>query len=174
MQSAPPRPVSGEAEMLDHTVLALVFLAAIGSGVVAGIFYAFSTFVMAALGRLPAQQGAAAMNAINLAVINPLFMAAFFGTALVCLVLAAGSLWWWSLPGAAWVLAASLIYLAGNIGVTAAFNIPLNNQLAAGTPAEAAAFWPRYLAAWSGWNHVRTVTGIVSAVLFTAALAQQR
>jgi uncharacterized membrane protein len=78
--------------MLDRTIFALTFAAAIGSGVVGGIFYAFSSFVMAALGRLPSAQGAAAMNAINVTVINPTFMIAFMGTTLVCLVLAGGSL----------------------------------------------------------------------------------
>lgn len=33
--------------------------AAIGAGLTAGIFYAFSTFVMAALGRIPPEQGIA-------------------------------------------------------------------------------------------------------------------
>ena len=60
----------------------------LGSGLVAGIFYAFSTFVMRALGQLPKNQGMAAMNAINVSVINSLFFLAFFGTGGVCLPVA--------------------------------------------------------------------------------------
>ena len=77
--------------MLERAIFILTFAAAIGSGVVGGIFYAFSSFVMAALGSLPSAQGAGAMKAINVTVINPVFMLAFMGTAVLCLVLA-GSL----------------------------------------------------------------------------------
>jgi uncharacterized membrane protein len=156
--------------MLDRTLLALTFAAAIGAGVVGGIFSAFSSFVMAALGRLPSAQGAAAMNAINVTVINPTFMMAFMGTTLVCLVLAGGSLFWWGRTGATLSLAASLIYIVGCFGVTMVFNVPLNDQLAAVAPAQEAALWSRYLDVWTAWNHVRTLASIASAILFSAAL----
>ena len=42
---------------------------------------------MAALGRLPSDHGIAAMNSINVTVINPGFFLAFFGTGLLCLLL---------------------------------------------------------------------------------------
>lgn len=73
---------------MDKTPLAigLVFVTAIGSGIVAGIFFAFSSFVMAGLGRIPPVQGIAAMNSINVTVINPSFMSAFLGTGILCLV----------------------------------------------------------------------------------------
>ena len=80
--------------MLEGLLEVLTFAAAIGSGVVGGIFFAFSTFVMAALRRLPAEQGIAAMNAINVTVLNPLFFLAFFGTGAVCLALVPGA-WFW-------------------------------------------------------------------------------
>ena len=156
--------------MSDRVMLALAFAAALGSGIVGGIFYGFSSFVMAALGRLPSEQGAAAMKAINVTVINPVFMAAFLGTALLCLVLAAGSLFWWGQAAGKLVLAASLIYLVGCLGVTMVFNVPLNDQLAAVGPAQEAALWSRYLDVWTAWNHVRTAASVLSAALLTAAL----
>jgi uncharacterized membrane protein len=156
--------------MLERAVFTLTFAAAIGSGVVGGIFYAFSTFVMAALGRLSSEQGAAAMKAINVTVINPVFMLAFMGTAILCLVLAGASLLWWSRPGGMLILAASLLYLLGCFGVTMLFNVPLNNQLAAVAPAQEAALWSRYLDLWTAWNHLRTLAPILSAILFTVAL----
>ena len=156
--------------MLDRAIFASTFLAAIGSGVVGGIFYAFSSFVMAALGRLPSAQGAAAMKAINVTVINPVFMLAFMGTAIVCLVLAGASLMGWGRSFGILILAASVIYLVDCFGVTMLFNVPLNNQLAAVAPTEEAALWSRYLEVWTAWNHVRTLAPILSAMLFTAAL----
>lgn len=157
--------------MLDRTFFfALAFAAAMGSGIVAGIFYAFSSFVMPALGRLAPQQGATAMNTINVTVITPSFMIVFMGTALVSLVLAGGSFFWWQHASAKLVLAGSLAYLVGCFGITMVCNVPLNNQLAALELAQAAAFWPRYLDVWTTWNHVRTVAPVVSAALFIAAL----
>jgi len=158
--------------MLERILFALTFTAAIGSGLVAGIFFAFSTFVMAALGRILPEQGIAAMQSINITVLNPAFLIAFLGTGFVCLVLAAGSYVWWGGASGKLVLAASLIYLVGCIGVTMVCNVPLNNALAAAQPntPEAATLWSRYLSTWTAWNHLRTVAPLLSAILFMAAL----
>lgn len=149
-----------------------VSLAALGSGLVAGVFFAFSTFVMAALARLPAPAGAAAMNAINVAVINPAFMGALFGTALVSLVVAVLAMLNWSASGAALALAGAVLYIAGVILITMFFNVPLNNQLAAAAPGSAAEaeIWQRYLRVWVNWNHMRTVAPLASMALFILAL----
>lgn len=142
--------------------------AAIGSGLVAGIFYGFSTFIMAGLGRIAAPEGIRAMQAINVAVINPLFLLAFFGTALVAAVVGARATT--DLAGSGpLVLAGSLLYLLGTILVTMARNVPLNNRLAAADAdsPEGAALWARYLRDWTFWNHVRTLAALVAAVLLT-------
>jgi uncharacterized membrane protein len=110
------------------------------------------------------------MNAVNVTVINPTFMIAFVGTALVCLVLAGGSFFWWGRTGGTLSLAASLIYIIGCFGVTMVCNVPLNDQLAAVAPAQEAALWSRYLDVWTAWNHVRTLASIISAILFSVAL----
>ncbi|MGH6854647.1 MAG: DUF1772 domain-containing protein [Aestuariivirga sp.] len=158
--------------MADRLLFILTFAAAIGSGLVAGVFFAFSSFVMAALGRLPPAEGIAAMNSINITVINPGFMLALFGTGLVCLALAVSSYFWWDQSSGKLILIASLIYIVGCAGVTMVCNVPLNDALAAVqtcTP-EAANVWSRYLRDWTNWNHVRTGASFVSAILFTAAL----
>jgi uncharacterized membrane protein len=46
---------------MDGFLFALTLFAALGCGVVAGVFFAFSAFVMRALASLPALQGIAAM-----------------------------------------------------------------------------------------------------------------
>jgi uncharacterized membrane protein len=97
-------------------------------------------------------------------------MAAFMGTALVCLVLAVGALFQLDHARGPLILAASLLYLIGCFGVTMAFNVPLNDRLAAVGPAQAADLWSIYLRDWTLWNHVRTVAPVLSAVLFTLAL----
>ena len=94
----------------------LIFAAVLGSGLVAGIFFAFSTFVMRALGRLPQSQGISAMQAINVTVINPWFFLAFFGTGAVCLAIAFLALG--SAAAAQRLLAGCALYLVGCLGVT--------------------------------------------------------
>ena len=150
----------------------LMLVAALGCGLVAGVFFAFSTFVMLALARLQPPQGIAAMQSINITAINPLFMTAIFGTAAACIYLAISSLLKWNQPGAVYLLVGSLLYLVGTVGVTIAFNVPLNDVLAIVDPnsTEGANLWARYLTDWTMWNHVRTVAAIAAAALFTIAL----
>jgi uncharacterized membrane protein len=151
---------------------ALTLFAALGSGVMAGFFFAFSAVIMAALGRLPPAQGIAAMQLINVVVINPLFGGIFFGTGLASVALIAYALFNWQAPGAAYLLAGSLLYLVGTILVTIAFNVPRNNALAAVDPASpaGASLWADYLTTWTAWNHLRTVAALAAAAAFTLAL----
>ncbi|MCF3641218.1 DUF1772 domain-containing protein [Rhizobium sp. TRM95111] len=148
----------------------LTFAAAIGAGLNAGLFFIFSVCIMAAFARLPAADGIAAMNAINVVIQNPLFFLAFFGTALAALVLVAVGFLQGG-PAAMPLIAAGLVFLVGVIGVTVAVNVPLNDALAAAAPgsADAAALWQRYLSVWTLWNHVRTVASILSLGLFVLA-----
>lgn len=156
-------------------LFALKLFTALGCGLVAGVFFAFSTFVMNALARLQPREGIAAMQSINITAINPLFMMALFGTALACLFLAITSLSKWHQPGMIYLLLGSLLYLAGTILVTIAFNVPLNDALAIAKPdsTEGANLWARYLTNWTFWNHVRTIGAFGAAALLTIALCDQ-
>ncbi len=150
----------------------LTLASSVGSGLVAGFFFAFSTTVMKALGALPPAQGIAAMQSINVVVINPWFFAAFFGMAVLSLVMICAAILHWSDPRALYWLIGGLLYLVGAIVVTMVFNVPRNNVLArlAADSAEGARFWADYLSSWTAWNHVRTVAPLVAAVLFAIAL----
>jgi uncharacterized membrane protein len=153
-------------------LLAAQFVTALGCGLIAGLFFAFSSFVMSALGRLPPEQGIAAMQSINIAVINPVFLVAFFGTGTAALVLAIIALASWQQPGAGWVVVGAALYVIGVIVVTRQFNVPLNNALAAAAPTsvEGAALWRDYLVRWTAWNHVRTVAGLAAMACFVVAM----
>jgi uncharacterized membrane protein len=145
---------------------------ALGCGLSAGVFFAFSAFVMPALGRLPSAQGIAAMQSINKLAVTPAFMTALFGTALACTGLAAWAVVAWGQRPAPWVLAGSVLYLAGAIAVTIAANVPLNDGLAAVPPdgTGAPGHWSSYLSHWTAWNHVRATAALTAAGLLTAAL----
>jgi uncharacterized membrane protein len=114
----------------------------------------------------------AAMQAINVAVLNPWFFAAFFGTAAGCILLAVSSLLWWHEPGALYRLIGSALYLVGTILVTIAFNVPRNEALAAvaADTADGATRWARYIPGWTAWNHVRTAAALAAAASLTIAL----
>jgi uncharacterized membrane protein len=161
---------------MKNPIFLLTFVSAIGSAVVAGIFFAFSTFIMRALARLPPVQGVAAMQAINVDVLNRWFFAAFFGTAACCLVLAISCFFRWQKPGAVYLLIGGLLYLVGTILVTILFNVPLNDALAEVDPASAGAgpIWANYLKTWTVWNHVRTIAAVAAAASLTVALTQMQ
>ncbi|MBW4613843.1 MAG: DUF1772 domain-containing protein [Desmonostoc vinosum HA7617-LM4] len=159
---------------VDHLLFVLKLFTALGCGLVAGVFFAFSTFVMNALTRLQAREGIIAMQSINITAINPLFMVALFGTALGCLFLAIASLSKWDQPVAVYLVTGSLLYLVGTILVTIVFNVPLNNALAIAKPdsPEGVDLWARYLTNWTLWNHVRTIAALGAATLLTIALCK--
>lgn len=128
---------------------------------------------MKALAALPANQGAAAMQRINIVVLNPLFLGLFLGTALLSLAAAAVSLLYWASPRSSLLLASGLLYLVGSFGVTVLFNVPLNEKLARldAQSREAATHWSECVREWTRWNHTRTVASIASAVCAAGALA---
>jgi uncharacterized membrane protein len=158
--------------MIDGPYFVLTVLGVLGTGLVAGVFCAFSTFVMRGLAELPPAQGVAAMNSINVAAVRPPFMLVFVGSAVLCSVLAVVTFVLWPEEGRVELLLGSALYLFGSFGVTMVANVPRNDALLRmdpGTP-EAAAYWPTYVREWKGWNHVRMVASAAAAVSYLLAL----
>jgi uncharacterized membrane protein len=147
-------------------VLSLV--SAVGCALAAGVFYAFSTFVMPALAALPPAQGVAAMQSINVAAVRPGLMLELFGTAAVSVATGAVSLANWHPASGPFVLTGAGLYLAGAIGITAGYHVPRNLALAELDPRGpgTADRWTRYIAEWSAWNHIRTITPLLAAAAF--------
>src|SRR3712207_4219084 len=108
---------------MDISRQGLTVVAAIGSGVTGGVYFAFSDFVMRALRRLPERDGMAAMQHINRAAPSPLFMTALFGTAIVCAGLGAAAVTEHDEPGAAHQIAGSVLYLA-TVALTVGYHVP--------------------------------------------------
>jgi len=152
---------------MSSEVFSLTLATALGCGLVGGIFFAFSTFVMPALRALPASQGIAAMQSINIKVINAWFMTAFMGTAGLSIAAVVVAIVDWGTAYAPYLLSGGLLYLVGVIGVTMLANVPRNDALAAVEPTapRSADQWRRYVAEWTAWNHVRTLTPLVAAAL---------
>jgi uncharacterized membrane protein len=160
--------------VIDHLLTASTVLAALGSGLIAGVFFAFAAFLMTALSRLPAQSGISAMQAITAAIKSPLFLGVFFATAALAALMGIAATLKWSEPGALYLLIGSLLYLNGPFGVTLMKNVPLNNRLAAiktGSP-EAASFWNEFRSTWGLWNQVRWIGALGAAASFIWALVE--
>jgi uncharacterized membrane protein len=146
--------------------------AAIGSALVAGTFFAFSTFVMASLSKLPAEQGIAAMQSINITILRSPFIALFMLTAILSVVIAIMAILHWRGAASAAMLAGAALYLLASFLSTIVFNVPLNDALAAAdarTPA-AAELWTHYLSDWTWWNHVRTAASLLASIAFVRGL----
>jgi uncharacterized membrane protein len=146
---------------MDNVIGPLTAAAAVGSGLIAGLFFVFSVAIMPALARVPGPAAIALMQAINVVIVRTPFLLVFLGTALVGVVLAV------LVPDPLRILAAAC-YLIGGIGVTAAANVPLNNALdrVEATSDEGARLWTEYLSRWTAWNHVRTVTCTAATLAF--------
>jgi len=146
--------------------------ALLGSALIGGVFFAFSSFVMKALAKMPSAEGIAAMQSINVVVINPSFLGAFMGTAVLSLGVGGLALTDWDHPSASFFLGGAILYLAGTFLVTMLGNVPLNDQLAAVPATDPAALkvWEHYLGRWTMWNHVRAASAMVAALLFSLGL----
>lgn len=149
-------------------------LAALGTALLAGNFFAFSAYLMKALGGLSAERGIVAMQAITVAVRGPLFLVLFFGTAALAAVLSGITILEWGRPGSCYLLAGCLFYLMGAFPVTLMRNLPLNARLAAVAPdtKDGRDVWKRFQAAWARWNHIRTLTALAACAFFILALAE--
>jgi uncharacterized membrane protein len=151
----------------------IVLAAAIGTGAMGGVFFAFSAFIMSGLSRLPHRQGIAAMQSINVTAVRPPLMLMLFGTAALCVAILVRAKLTWGDRRATLLLVGGLLYLVGVVVLTAAYNVPLNNRLALlhGSAPDAAAQWHSYVIRWTLANTVRAMTSLgASAILILALL----
>lgn len=154
-------------------LVVLNWFGAIGCGIMAGVYFTFSTFVMRALSVIEPSSGIKAMQSINIVIQKSLFLPLFFGTSLAALAAVAVSVLVDEVQVSHWMALAGTIYLVGMFICTMTLNIPLNNRLDAVDPKskEGAEVWEVYLEKWTLRNHIRTVASTLAAVLFVLALA---
>lgn len=160
---------------MSQLISVLLWFSAVACGLMAGLYFAFSAFIMQALASIDRTAAVAAMNAINRVIQRSLFMPLFIGSSLSSLALAVIGLIDCCAAGAGLMLAGGLIYVTGMFLVTMLFNVPLNNALDTSDPADeaGAATWQGYLARWTRWNHVRTIASTAALILFILAIARQ-
>ena len=161
--------------MSSFIVTALFWTAALSRGLIAGIYFAFSVFIMQAFGKIETSQSVAAMNAINETILRSLFMPLFFGSTIISVILIVVALVHWGDTGSGLTLIAGAIYFVGMFVCTVVFNVPLNNVLAGlgEDSANAVEVWSHYLKVWTRWNHLRTVSSLATCGLSIWLLSAQ-
>ncbi|MGW7680162.1 anthrone oxygenase family protein [Kribbella sp. NPDC054772] len=143
--------------------VASLMAATMTTGLVAGVYAIYANAFMPGLAKTDDKTFVGAFQAVDRAIVNPLFLGLGFVGALLFTVLAGLlSLKEKALP---WIVVAFVLYLISMI-VTVAVNVPLNDALkAAGDPATmdvAAARAAFDEAKWVASNLVRTVLATVS------------
>src|SRR5262245_10167907 len=133
--------------MSFSTLFLLTLAAALGCALMSGLFFAFSNSIMKAFARLAPPNGIAAMPALNVVILNPVFLGIFLGTGVLCAALIVFAATHWSHSASAWWLASGCFYIIGNIVVTMTCNVPRNNALTGLDVAnpEAAGAWNKYV-----------------------------
>ncbi|MER6575403.1 anthrone oxygenase family protein [Nonomuraea sp. NPDC001023] len=146
------------------SVLALVL-----NGLMAGVFFAFSTSVMPGLDALGEPVGpegaAAAMRSMNRKILNPGFLSTFTLAPVASLLAGVFLLIGGDGGPAVLAFAAAVVYFLGSIAVTAAINVPMNNALDAGELA-----WQAYAPRWTRWNTLRGWASALAVALLGVAL----
>lgn len=158
--------------MIADWQVVLVVVALVGAATSAGAFFAFSNFVMPALGTLPRRDGAAAMQAINVAAPTPTFVAAIAGAGLISVPVVIAELGQLDHRPAVFVTAGAALSVASFV-ITIAANVPRNDALDRADADQRAgqAYWERYLTSWTRWNTLRTITSLASVAAYGLALS---
>ena len=159
---------------MEISVKSITLFAAIAiTGLSAGLFYAWSVSVIPGTRKIMDLNYMETMQSINRAILNPAFFLIFFGALILLATSAlqhfhAGSSFWF-------LLAATVFYFIGTIGVTGLGNVPLNNELDALelnslNDDQLTEFRKYYESKWNLLHNVRTVFAVLSFLLSLMAV----
>lgn len=151
----------------------LVFTATL-TGLMAGLFFAWSCSVTLGLAHVPDTTYLTAMQAMNRAIQNPVFFICFLG-AVIFLPICAYQQYHHQAHARFWLLlAATALYFIGIIGVTFIGNVPLNQTLDkfnvhVASSQQMAVQRAQFESLWNRLNNVRTVMSTLSFILVVIA-----
>ena len=144
----------------------VIVLAVLTSGLQAGTYYTWASGVMPGLARTDDRTFVHAMQRMNVAIVNPVFLASFLGApalGVAAAVLADGDVW--AVAGAVGAVATVVITFGGNI--------PLNDALDAAGPVDdvpdLTAVRSAFESRWVRLNVLRALTSTAALVLLTLA-----
>jgi len=157
--------------MFADWLLYACVIAALASGLVAGVFLTFSDFVMRSLIAAHPEGGIEAMQNINRKVYRSVFLVLFMATAPMSVALAVYASVALTGATAVWIVAGAATYVISVFLVTILCNVPMNRRLDQmdHAAAETAGYWRVYGSVWTRWNHVRTAGSLATSVCFLIA-----
>ena len=158
---------------MSLTVSLFLQFSILAYALVAGVFLAFSDFIMRSLALTGGTGGVEAMQVINREVFRWVFMALFLGMAALSLLIAGYA--WMNFDGLAgtMILLGALVYFFGCFGVTVGFNVPMNEALANMDLAAdvTRSYWlETYVPRWTFWNSVRSGAAALASALLMFGL----
>lgn len=162
--------------MLDGMRAVVLLAATVATGLMAGVFGIFAVAIMPGLRTTDDRTFLGSFQAIDRAIVNPLFLLTFMGALVLAVLAALLQLGSGRGPVLIWTAAAAVLYLVAVV-VTVAVHLPLNDALkTAGSPADmadpAAVRAAFDEARWAAWNIVRVVTSTVAFGCLAWALVQ--
>lgn len=165
--------------LLMTTSNIMLLVTAVTTALIGGLFYAWSCSVTPGLAQVDDAGFITAFQAMNRAIQNPLFFACFMGTALLLPLSTFFQYRHGAMVPFRLLLAASVVYLVGVIGVTAAGNVPMNNALDAfnlktASAQDIAAQRARFEGPWNRLNNIRTFASVVTIVLVVLACMRSK
>jgi len=147
--------------------------AVVATGLMAGLFFAFTTAVMPALRRSDDRTFTEAMTKINVDIVNGWFLLCFLGALGLSVLAALLHLTPGGRAALPWIIAGAVLYLAV-IVITGTINVPLNDELAKTAHAagltELATARHHFEDRWIAWNTARTVLNVASFACLVVAL----
>ena len=144
----------------------------VSHALVAGTFFAFSTFIMSALGKGEPSQAIRAMQSINSTILSSPFMVAFGASTLLSIALPFVAKFSGERSWSPYLIVVLVLSVVGVFLVTTAGNVPLNNQLDAVKAPYTASQWDDYARSWLVWNHIRTAAGVVAIACLSLFLSK--
>lgn len=168
-----------EVWLLDSRLEVIMLVSVLLNGMAAGIIFIFSNTVMPSLATLDPAVGINIMNTINVLIVNPLFIIAFFGG----LISAYPAIKMWknpndfSMAARYYGITTTLVFFFGEFMVTCTQNVPRNNALLAVDPESESGvkYWEDdFLISWVAWNTARCVFSIIATVLGVLCLCHMR
>lgn len=150
----------------------MLILLVVLTGLMAGLYFAFSIVIMKSLNQLPSLHAAQAMNKINDEIVNTVFLPLFFCSTLWYAGLIIWTIANWQSGYSGLVVSAGLLYIIGMFFVTAFGNVPLNNRLKESASSDVclSQYWDEYKSHWTRLNHIRSLSCIASCTVLTIAL----
>jgi uncharacterized membrane protein len=149
----------------------LFVLTGLLTSLLAGVFFGYAVSVNGGLGRLSDRSYVAAMQSINIVILNPLFLTTFMGPVLLLPLL---TFLHWNQPDQLLLLAASVVYVLGVFGITAGGNVPLNERLAkldlkSASEKDVEEARKAFEKSWNRLHTLRTLAAILATTLFLIA-----